>query len=218
MDAVRGRITERDRERIVPFIARANLVTAVQVSRREEMSLSRVYRRLAALRGYGLLWHDRFLADGPGVYGVTGDGARTAGTGLASSVWSWQTWQHTLAMADLLIDLEGEFGPHNVLSERQLRGLIAEASFATKEREHLPDAGIVVEGAPTLAIELERTPKAQARLRAIIADYAYSQRWPRVRYYARAQSLPRIRSAAEAAGATAWLELAAWEGPRWAIQ
>jgi hypothetical protein len=119
-----------------------------------------------------------------------------------------RTYRHDVELSSLVTELEREFGPERVVSEREIRaidtpGLRQEPDYrprfgvlvggvgpapltpAGHPRVHYPDVAVVgANSVGTLAIELERTLKGRTRLRSILRSYVSARHLKRVRYYA----------------------------------
>ncbi len=187
-------ITVRDR-RIRACIARLPWMTAAQVAARFDMTPSRAYARLRALRAAGLLNYSRIWDGGPGVYYV----------GRPPSPYRWE---HDRQQAELLVSWEtrGLVVVTDLEMQRaeaatgERRWSVELAPDATgRSRAHRPD--FVIE-AHQLAVEIELSAKSNARLAAILAAYARSGRYVAVRYLVPDQAaVKRITAAANANGA-----------------
>lgn len=178
--------------------------TAAQVGRRFDLSLKRTYRRLPELTRQGLAWHRRALAGQPGVWGVTGAGAGAAEATAGASVWNWRVYHHTLALVDLYTELERRYEVH---TERELLAELYAEGLPEGPRPHLPDGDLRLPDGHRVALELERTAKAQARLRRILRRYARDRRYEQVWYFCPPGVLAQVEGLARGAD---WLRLHPW--------
>lgn len=200
------RVTPRDRE-IVRWIGRHRMVTAGQVAERFRVGRSQCYARLTGLVRLGLLIHERLLYGQPGVYVATRSGLHLADVALPPAMVDLRTYTHDLELTSLVTELERE-APQGttVWTERELRAMDTPAGrpaptyqprYAVllgnagqvrltpsgSPRVHFPDAVLVDNRGDAVAIELERTPKGRARLRAILRAYVAARHLERVRYF-----------------------------------
>jgi hypothetical protein len=204
------RVTARDRE-IVHWIGRLRIATAAQVGERFVLGRAVSYARLSGLVRLGLRTHVRIFHGEPGVYLATRAGLAIVDLELPPARVDIRTYAHDVELSSLVVELEREFGPERVRTERETRA--ADTSLATAptkqqrfavqlavahgqlqltpaghRRLHFPDCTVV--GAPgesaerVLAVELERTAKGRMRLRRILAGYVGARHIAAVRYYA----------------------------------
>jgi hypothetical protein len=167
---------------IVRWLARVRFATAAQVARKFSISERVAYRRLKAGVDARLLWHERPVAVIKGVYGATDAGAAAAASGLGGSRWNWRDYEHTLAVADLVIALEGHYT--EVRTERELLAALYRRGLPAGARPHTPDAEVVLPDGTLAAVELERTAKSRDRLARILRHYARDRRYRQVWYFA----------------------------------
>lgn len=223
------RITERD-EAIVRFVGLQVGAEARQIAGWQAMDKAHVFRRCARLVELGLLRQERVLHGRPGLYLATKAGLDFAGLDLPAarvSVWSYV---HAVELVWLFIDLEREFGPGRVLTERQIRSVEGRAVWHARrshERHrpryaldgsggprslHFPD--LVVEGGGanggTLFVELELSVKASERRREIVHSYLRSPHVERVRYYAAGDAFAAMQRTVDGAHAHDVGELREW--------
>lgn len=201
-------LTERDRE-ILGWLSRQRIATADDLATRFGIARSAAYARLRALAAHGLVDHVRIFRAEPGVYWATSAGLSLGGQPGRATKISLASYHHDLALTALCADLEREFGAERVLTERELRAAEADSErpryAATlggggrgwRPRRHYPD--LVVEryrDARPLAVELECTRKAPARLDSILRAYVRARHIGAVRYYASTPAVSRaLRSA-----------------------
>lgn len=231
----RLRITRRD-DAIVRFVGTHVAVEAAQLVVWTGMDRSNLQRRLAHLVQYGLLDHERYLYGRPGVYSATRDGLARAGLGLAPARMNLSQYDHALGLVWLHIELEREFGPSAIVTERMLRLSEQRAAETARHlgeqyqpryaatlaaggaRVHFPDLAVEI-GAPRgglLCVELELTPKTLARRREIVAGYRASAHIEQVRYYApqdQLRALARVLDIAGIRGRDALVDLRPWSVP-----
>lgn len=210
----RLRITDRD-DAILRFVGTHVAVEAAQLVAWTGMDRSNLQRRLAQLVRHGLLTHERYLYGRPGVYSATDEGLLRARLGLSSAHMNLSQYDHALGLVWLHIELEREFGPSGIVTERMLRLAELRAAETAAQlgehyqpryaaslvggagRVHFPDLAVEL-GAPRgglLCVELELTPKTLARRREIIAGYRASGEIEQVRYYAPPDQLRALRRA-----------------------
>jgi hypothetical protein len=208
---VRGngfRITDRD-EAIVRFVGLQVGVEARQIAGWQAMDKAHVFRRCRRLVELGLLRQERVVHGRPGLYLATKAGLDFAELELPAARVSLWSYAHALELVWLWIDLEREFGPDRVLTERQIRSLEFRDAWAAEHSNrrhrpryalsgsggpkslHFPDL-VVDGGAPeggALFVELELTVKGSERRREIVRSYVRSAQAERVRYYAAGDAL-----------------------------
>jgi hypothetical protein len=204
------RVTTRDKE-VVRWIGRLRMVNATQVADRFRLGRAVTYARLGGLARLGLLDHTRIFHRAPGVYLATRAGLALVDLDLPPARVDLRTYAHDLELASLVLELEREYGPDGVRTEREMRaeetplGVTSparprfavpltgasgqlELTPARHPRLHFPDCAVIgVSGEKpdgVLAIELERTPKGRARLRRILRGYVAARHISVVRYYA----------------------------------
>ena len=206
MRCERFRVTPRDRE-IVRWIGRHRMVTAGQVAERFGVGRSQCYARLTGLVRLGVLSHERLLYGKPGVYVATRSGLDLADLALPPATVDLRTYEHDLELVALFSELERDAPAGATMwSERELRAMDTPAGRSTMNyrpryavllgqgaqlrltpsgspRVHFPDAVLLDDRGHVAAIELERTPKGRARLRAILRAYVGARHLARVRYF-----------------------------------
>jgi len=189
------RITARDRE-ILRWVGRQRMVTAAQIAKRFGLGRAVSYARLSGLTQLGLLEHQRIFHAEPGVYLATRQGLQAVDLELPSARVDLRTYRHDVELSALVIELESEFAPENVVTEREIRaldtpGLRQEFDYRPRfgvlllgsgqrpltpagyPRVHYPDAVVIAvdDSERVLAIELERAAKGRTRLRSILHAY-----------------------------------------------
>ena len=202
------RITARDDE-IVRFIGAHSGVEARQLAYWLDVDRSNLQRRLARLIDCGLLDHRRVLHGRPGLYRATHAGLARASLALPLARINVAQYDHSLELVWLHVELEREFGPSGILTERVLRsselraadqaerfGEPYEPRYAARAASaagglHFPDLAVELGGprGGLLCVELELSFKTVARRAEIIAGYLASSQIERVRYYATADQL-----------------------------
>lgn len=182
---------ERDRE-LVGWVGRLGAVEVRHVQERCGVGRSVAYGLVARLVEAGLLERLALLRGEPALIRATDEGLGFAGLGLSVATIRLGELRHWIACADVALWAEGKYGPDAVISERELR--FTEqlegkpiASAVTGElpdgrpRLHRPDLVISV-GERPMAIEVELTPKAPSRLRAIVKAWRRARHVQRVIY------------------------------------
>ena len=223
------RVTERD-EAIVRFVGLQVAVEARQIAVWQQMDRAHVFRRCRRLVELGLLRHERVVHGRPGLYLATRAGLDFAGLSLPVARVNLRSYEHAVELVWLFIDLEREFGPGRVLSERQIRtleGRAASAAERSRQRHrpryalagsggprslHFPDL-VVEDGAPNgglLFVELELSVKAAERRRAIVRAYVRGSHVERVRYYAAGDALRAMLRTVERERAGDFVEVREW--------
>jgi hypothetical protein len=230
-------VTHRDTQ-IVRWVGRLRMATAQQIAERFGLGRTVTYTRLGVLVRLGLLEHARIFHGAPGVYLATRAGLAAVDLALPPARVDLRTYTHDLDLGSLVIELECEYGPASVRTEREMRA--AETSLgvtsttrqrfavplagasgqleltpARHRRLHFPDCAVIgaaAEGTDgVLAIELERTPKGRARLRRILRGYVAARHVSLVRYYVlgdRVRAL--VESEVAAQHAERLIEIRAW--------
>jgi hypothetical protein len=178
---------------LVRWAARLGAVTPDALCQRQGISLASAAGRLFAAERAGLLAHSRPLAGRPTLYTATRAGMRAAGVrGVDPARVSPANALHLIECARVAATLELRYPDHRVGGERDLRreehrhsGPLASALLGSDPRGrplyHRPDLVLWPVGDPGLlpvAVEVELTVKASARLEAIC------RAWARTRYVA----------------------------------
>lgn len=180
---------------MVRWIGRLRFALAGQVAGRFAMDERNAYRRLRGLVGLGLLEHRRVFHAQPGVYLATVAGLQAAEVELPRPRVDIRTYRHDRIATDVLVELEREFGPAGVVTERELRsreGQSAEGlryavrlgGEATRRGLHFPDLAVESEDGRPLVVEVELAVKGRARLESIVGAYVRGRHVGGVRYYA----------------------------------
>jgi hypothetical protein len=184
------------------------MATAAQVADRFGLGRAVSYARLSGLVGLGLLEHTRIFHGAPGIYVATRRGLASVGLALPPARVDLRSYEHDLALSDLVTRLEREFGDEEIATEREMRAADSPLRIAPLQlprfaiplagargqplltpaghcRLHFPDCTVVGISEPdsVVAVELERTPKGRARLRRILAGYVAARHIKAVRYY-----------------------------------
>jgi hypothetical protein len=172
-----------------------------------------VRARLRMLEGAGLVRSERLLHGAPALYTLTRRGLRAAGRpDLDPVAVSATGFAHLLAVARVAAALGG--GAYRLGGERDLRAAERAAGRALASAEvgyasdgaialHRPDLVCWREEEP-IAVEVELTVKAPARLRTIVRGWARSRLVAGVVYYASPAALRAVGHALrlESAGET----------------
>jgi hypothetical protein len=114
------RLTPRDKE-IVRWIGRLRMAGAAQVAGRFDLGRAVTYARLRGLVRLGLLEHARIFHGAPGVYLATRVGLASVDLDLPPARVDLRTYGHDLELTSLVLELEREFGPDRVRTEREMR-------------------------------------------------------------------------------------------------
>jgi len=218
-------MTARDIE-MLRWIGRLRFAEANQVARRFAMDERNAYRRLRGLVARDLIAHQRVFHAMPGVYCSTSSGLVCAGLRLPRPRLDIRTYAHDRAAASVTIELEAEFGPPAVRTERELRSHDAgdppRPRYAVRRGYglgrrglHFPDLAIELDDGKSLAVEIELTAKGTRRLDSIVRAYL-GGRHHCVRYYAAPAALGGVERAVARAGARDFLDIRALE-QRWAL-
>jgi len=218
-------VTARDIE-MLRWIGRLRFAEANQVARRFAMDERNAYRRLRGLVARELIVHQRVFHAMPGVYCSTSSGLVCAGLRLPRPRLDIRTYAHDRAAASVTIELEAEFGPPAVRTERELRSHDAgdppRPRYAVRRGYglgrrglHFPDLAIELDDGKSLAVEIELTAKGTRRLDSIVRAYL-GGRHHCVRYYAAPAALGGVERAVARAGARDLLDIRALE-QRWAL-
>jgi hypothetical protein len=187
--------TERDAE-IAAWVGRLGAAGAAHVMERFAMGRSRAYERLSFLVGEGLLEQRALLHQQPGLYVATAEGLRWCGISrLGAYRLSAGGFAHAREVAAAAVALQRGFPAWEVLSEREIRAQEAEAArplASAKVGElaggrpllHRPDLAVVSPDRRVIAVEVELTAKAPARLAAICRGWARARHIDVVYYLA----------------------------------
>jgi hypothetical protein len=175
--------TDRDAE-IVGWIGGLGAAGAEHVMGRFAMGRSWAYERLSQLTRDGLLEQRRLLYGKPGLYVATATGLRWRGLGgLGVHQVRPGGFEHAWQVADVAVALHRALPEWQVLSDREIRwreredgellasvrvGLLPGGAAAL----HRPDLAIVPLTGQLIAVEVELSVKARARLLAICRAFA----------------------------------------------
>jgi len=183
---------ERDRE-LVGWVGRLGAVEVGHVQARFGVGRSVAYEVVARLIEAGLLERVQLLRGEPSLIRATADGLGFAGLGLAVAQIRVGELFHCIACADVVLWAERTYGAGAVVSERELRFAeqlerrpIASAVVGElpdgRPRLHRPDLAVIGDERP-IAIEVELTAKAPARLKAIVKAWRRARHVERVMYF-----------------------------------
>jgi hypothetical protein len=219
---------------MVRWIGRLRMATAGQVAERFELGRSVAYARLSGLLRLELLEHQRIFHATPGVYLATRTGLAAVDLALPPARVDLRTYGHDVQLSALIIELEREFDPKRIATEREMRAadtppdhrsctrprFAVPLSGAREQlqltpvghpRLHFPDCAVVLDPDRVLAVELERTAKGRARLRRILSGYVSARHIAEVRYYARGDRVRElVESEVAARGAQSLIEVRVW--------
>jgi hypothetical protein len=212
-------LTERDLN-IVEWIGRQGVARAEHVMTRFGMGRTAAYRRLAHLVDYALLRRHRILYNDGGLLTATAEGLRAAGLHhLRPARIALSQIPHMLLSATLAAQLEPELKEGKLLTDREHRAAENAAGHPLgsailgpagngHSRLHHPDFVLAINGNQRLvAIELELTLKARARLERTLRGYLRNHNVATIRYYAPKPIADAVRRAAGATGSDSILEL-----------
>ena len=182
----------RDRE-LVEWVGRLGAVEARQVGVKFSVERSAAYELIARLIKAGLLERVQMIYGEPSLIRATQTGIAFAGLGLPLATIRIGELHHWIACADVVLWAERRYGNDAVLSEREIRfqeklerRAVASAKLGElpdgRPRLHRPDL-VVDRGDGLVAIEVELTPKAPARLRAIVRAWRRAACVERVVYF-----------------------------------
>jgi hypothetical protein len=215
-------LTPRDVE-IIAWIGRAGGVLSMQLQVRPPGRTQKaVSQKLQRLRENGLLTHARPFGGNKHMYLATRKGLGVAGLDLLpTATVSLETAAHQVAATWLSLELEAEHGADAVVYERELRashdhwavvGRAARARAGTPRR-HYPDFAVETADGRRLAVEVELSIKAPARLDEIMRAYGASS-LDLVHYYASGRGVLRALSDAVARTVTTdRVEVLDWRQP-----
>jgi hypothetical protein len=211
------------------------MTSAHQVAERFCVGRAVGYARLAGLVRLGLLEHRRVFHGIPGVYLATRAGLDLADVDLPPARLDVRTYDHDLELSSLVIELESEFGPDQVVTEREMRAQdtplnsppAEEPRFAVRlqsgrgqlqltpvghPRLHFPDCAVTGRSKADglVVVELERSRKGSARLRGILSAYVAARHIGSVRYVATGKAVADlVRTQVAALNAEGFIEVAA---------
>jgi DNA-binding MarR family transcriptional regulator len=217
------RLTEHDRT-LLEFLAEHRIVRANHIRRLLGVSLPAAQRRLRRLGAAGYLERGRLYSDQPSHYLITRRGLRAVDSLLPPPRLDQMGYRHDVGLAWLwLAARTGAFGSLAAMhSERQMRSHDGRSAaggerFGVRvvgeginggERLHYPDLLLETAAGHRVAVELELSAKAPARLERIIGRYVSDRRFDAVLYLVddnrRAQ---QIRAAAAKLGAAKFVHV-----------
>lgn len=177
--------SDAKRQALVQWTAELGAITAEALALRLDVSPASARGRLSAAERAGLLASHRLLA-GPVLFTATPAGLRHCATELEPCRVSASTARHLAVCAQVAAALEHCYPDHRVLGERQLRreerhhgSALASARLGPgtegKPALHRPDLVLwptPQQGGLPVAVEVELTIKAPARLRDICSAWA----------------------------------------------
>jgi hypothetical protein len=202
--------TEKDAE-IVGWVGRLGAAGAEHVMGRFEMGRSWAYERLGQLVADGLLEQRMLLFRKPGVYTATAAGLRWRGLErLGVHRVRPGGYEHAWEVAQAAVALHQGLPDWQVLSEREIRAherdegeLLASARVGElpggRPALHRPDLALLSPHGRLLAVEVELSVKAPARLAAICRGWARARHVHGVYYLATPQA---ARAVSRAVGET----------------
>jgi hypothetical protein len=176
-----------DRVAIVGWAARMGAITAEALAARRDTSVPSARARLLGAQRAGLLRRSRPLRGYPSLYTVTRAGLRISGmSGLDPCRVSASNALHSIACAEVAVELERCYPDHRVLGERELRRderergtPLASAALGTAPAGgsllHRPDLVLwpdASEDELPVAVEVELTIKGHRRLSDICRAWA----------------------------------------------
>lgn len=209
-------LTDRDLA-MVRWVGRQRFAEARQVAWRFRMDERNAYRRLRGLLLAGLLDHQRVLHARPGVYLATREGLAAVELALPAARIDLRTYGHDLGATGLMVELEREFAPELVVTERELRShdmtverpryAVMLGAQTTRRGLHFPDLAVERSDGRPLCVELELTAKSGGRLDQIVSAYVRGRHVGAVRYYAAAAAIGGVQRAVARAGASQLIDV-----------
>jgi hypothetical protein len=212
---VPGRLTSAQLETL-RWAASLGAVTAEGLAARTGTGLASARGRLLALRRRELLVSIRPLADRPTLFTVSRAGLRACeARGIDPARVSFHEANHMIVCAAVAAELEHRYPDHRLIGERELRrderergSPLASASLGAvgggEARRHRPDLVLLPNGSGDLlpvAVEVELTVKADARLHAICRAWARCRLVAGVLYVVSQSAERPLDRAVQAAGA-----------------
>jgi hypothetical protein len=203
----------RERVELVRWISRMGAASDQAIARRERITLASARARLTGAQRSGWLARRRPLYGQPSLYFATAAGMNAAGeSGLGRCRVSAANAAHLIACAHVAAELESRFREYIVRSERELRRAEQELGVplasarigrASAERSwHRPDLVLWPRGPRAglpVAVEVELTVKAPARLVEICRGWARARCVAGVLYLASPAVERPLRRASERA-------------------
>jgi hypothetical protein len=121
------------------------MVTAAQIAERFELGRAVSYARLGGMTQLGLVEHQRIFHAEPGVYLATRQGLHSVDLEVPAARVDLRTYRHDVELSSLVIELEREFGPERVVTEREIRAL--DTPGLRQEPDYRPLFGVLLGGA-----------------------------------------------------------------------
>jgi hypothetical protein len=193
---------------IVAWLGGIGAAGAEHVQERFGMGRSTAYARLSSLTADGLLEHRSVLYGWPGVYSATARGLRWQDLQrLSVFVVRPGGFEHAWRVASVAVALHRQLPGWRVLSEREIkafelseRRLLASArigSIGSTPMLHRPDLAMVSPSGRVLAVEVELSVKAPARLVRICRGWARARHLAHVYYLAAPAAGRAVKRAVE---------------------
>jgi hypothetical protein len=198
--------TRRDGE-IVAWIGGLGAAGAEHVAKRFGMNMRIAYRRLQLLNADRLLEHRMLLYGRPGIYCATRRGLRWQGVEYLPVVRATPGgYEHAWQVAATAVALHRHLPGWELLGEREIRvreiaskgELLASAQFgeiAGRPKLHRPDLAAIAPSGRVLAIEVELSVKALARLAQICRAWTRARHVDHVYYLATPKAERAVRRA-----------------------
>lgn len=222
-----SRRQQADHAEMLHWIARLGAVTAPALAEHDGCSEPSARGRLQAAVRARLLARTRPLRDGPSLFTATRAGMASAGfAGAEPARVSAASARHQIVCAEVAVALERRYQGHLISAERELQRderafgrCLASAPMSWRSRwgdSHRPDLVVwsVTGGAAPVAVEVELTPKAPARLLEICRAWARCRHVAGVLYVAAPAAFAPVGRAIGAAGAEGRIALLALEALR----
>jgi len=174
-----GATASKDRDRdLITYVGRHGIVTIPHVMKAMGVGRTVAYDRAAVCIEAGLLERLEILRSEPALLRATGEGLRYVGLGLPRAEVSPGAVTHWLRCVSAARALGRHYGAERVLTERELVQIeaiegkpVASATVGTlpngQPRLHRPDLAVLMDSG-VLAVEVELTAKAPARLAKIV--------------------------------------------------
>ena len=167
---------------------------------------SEIYRHVAKAIEFGLLERNDQLRNLPALLLATGEGHEFARSGLVPQRISPGAFQHFVACSQVTAQLRARYPNARLISDAELRRreldedhAIASAEIgylpSGRARLHRPDLVLAPEGQMPTAIEVELTPKAPERLRAIVRAWRETECIRQVIYLCSDEALGAVERA-----------------------